>query len=118
MDRHQLTKEPEAMNQIHSDSAELKILQQEVDELQNRKNQSYVNGNKASEKDYTGDRKPGLDSEAAEKIPDFGKSLHDLTTHVEGFVLEIEDLARERPALAILGAFTLGIIIGKLFSRK
>jgi hypothetical protein len=33
MDRHQLTKETEAMNQIHNDSAELKILQQEVDEL-------------------------------------------------------------------------------------
>jgi len=106
------------MSQITCDSNELKILQREVEELQNSKKTSTVKGNKDLENEKKGDRKPGLDTATAEKNSEFGKSLHELTTYVEGFALEIEDVAKERPALAILGAFALGIIVGHLFSRK
>jgi ElaB/YqjD/DUF883 family membrane-anchored ribosome-binding protein len=111
-------KETEVMSHINCDSNELKILKREVEELQNNKKTTIVKSNKDFENEKKGNRKPGLDSATAEKNSEFGKSLHELTTYVEGFALEIEDFAKERPTLAILGAFALGIIVGHLFSRK
>ena len=40
-------------------------------------------------------------------------------THQLGNLLEeLEEAAKERPALALLAAFSLGVIVGQLFSRK
>ena len=106
------------MSQTKCDSKELKILQQEIEELQNSKNKSTVKAHKDFANAKKEDRQYGFDSITAEKSSETGKSLHDLATYVEGFVPEIEDIVKERPALAILGAFALGIIVGHLFSRK
>jgi len=38
--------------------------------------------------------------------------------HLAGAVKQLEDAAREHPALALLAAFTTGIVVGNLFSRR
>ncbi len=106
------------MNQINCDSKELRILQQEVEELQNSKKKSTAKGHKDLENEQQEDRQYGFDGTTAEQMHEAGNSLHDFATNIEGFVLEIEDAAKERPALVILGAFALGIIAGRLLFRK
>ena len=106
------------MSQINGESNELKILKQEVEELQNSKKKSIVQDNNDLENEQKEDREPGLGSAGAEANPISSKSLSELTAYAEDFVLEIKDVAKERPALALLGAFTIGIIVGRLFSRK
>lgn len=44
--------------------------------------------------------------------------VDDLTSQLETYLKEIEETAMERPALALLTTFALGIIVGHLFTRK
>jgi hypothetical protein len=41
-----------------------------------------------------------------------------LTEQFETMLEELEEAASERPALALLTAFSLGVIVGQLFSRR
>jgi hypothetical protein len=50
-------------------------------------------------------------AEAEGPIPAFSHQLGSLLE-------ELEEAARERPAVALLAAFSLGVIVGQLFSRK
>lgn len=106
------------MGPINHESNELKILRQEVEQLQNSKKKSIVKDNNDLEIEQNQDMEPRLGSAGAEESPISSKSLSELTAYAEDLVLEIKDVAKERPALALLGAFTIGIIVGRLFSRK
>ena len=53
-----------------------------------------------------------------EQAPEWEKAVQDLTTDLERTVNEIEEAARERPALALLAAFTIGIVVGHLLARR
>jgi ElaB/YqjD/DUF883 family membrane-anchored ribosome-binding protein len=46
------------------------------------------------------------------------KTMQELSENLEIAVQEIEDAAREQPALTALVAFTLGLVVGQLFSRR
>ena len=46
------------------------------------------------------------------------ETINDLATQIGGFVTEMEAAAKERPAVALLAAFTIGIVVGQLFSRS
>lgn len=52
----------------------------------------------------------GTDSAQSEQ-PGLGDQLGNLLE-------ELEETARDHPALALLAAFSLGVIVGQLFSRK
>lgn len=42
----------------------------------------------------------------------------DISDHLEMYLKEIEEAALERPMLALLTTFTLGVIVGQLISRR
>lgn len=50
--------------------------------------------------------------------PETDEGIGDLAAQIESIVRELEEAARERPAVALLAAFTIGIVIGQLFSRR
>lgn len=45
-------------------------------------------------------------------------TIQEFVDQLGSVVVQIENAARERPALALLTAFTVGIIVGRVFSRK
>ncbi len=46
------------------------------------------------------------------------QTIGEFALQVETFMKEAEAAAIERPALALLAAFSLGIIVGQMFSRR
>lgn len=50
--------------------------------------------------------------------PETEQTLQDLAALLEGATKEIEEAARQYPALALLAAFTAGIAIGHLLGRR
>ena len=53
-----------------------------------------------------------------EAIPESATTLEDLNVDFNGILKDMEDAARERPVLALLAAFSLGIVVGQMFSRR
>ncbi|MGW8194222.1 MAG: hypothetical protein ACWGOX_08155 [Desulforhopalus sp.] len=106
------------MSKLSINNEELSVLQQEVEELDNCKKNLGLSDKKSLSRNCRENESRRLDDAAAEKCREYDGNFGDLTRHFESFVVEVEDLARERPVLAILGAFTLGIIVGQMFSRK
>ena len=51
-------------------------------------------------------------------IPEPATTLDDLNVDFNGILKDMEDAARERPVLALLAAFSLGIVVGQMFSRR
>jgi len=52
------------------------------------------------------------------KQDDTEQTIGEFALQVETFMKEAEAAAIERPALALLAAFSLGIIVGQMFCRK
>jgi hypothetical protein len=52
------------------------------------------------------------------KAPKTDKAVLGLDDHLEVILKKIEEAARERPGVAMLAAFTLGLVINRLLSRK
>ena len=62
---------------------------------------------------------PATDSESLEEaIAESAKKLEDLNIDFNAILKDMEDAARERPMLTLVAAFSLGIVVGHLFSRK
>ncbi len=108
------------MSHASKDSDDLKTLQREAAELrESRKRAGFpTNGE--------GDQHPGRDPAGAEG-QDSGSSdetvppesgLGDLADHMEIYLKEIEEAALERPTLALLATFALGVFVGHLFTRR
>jgi len=53
-----------------------------------------------------------------EATPESASTLEDLNVDFNGILKDMEDAARERPVLALLAAFSLGIVVGQMFSRR
>jgi len=104
---------------------ELETLQQETSELHAKRERAasraasseaasdkvrVAEGEKSSAPDEDEAIQPSVsESEAADR---------DLAVQIENVVIELEDAARERPALALLTAFMIGIVVGQLFARR
>jgi hypothetical protein len=103
---------------------ELKTLQREAAELkaERAKPRSTRRSAAGRKSETTEDRgveaAPAEGPAGEEQVPEWEKAVRDLTTDLERTVNEIEEAARERPALALLAAFTIGIVVGQLFSRR
>lgn len=91
---------------------ELSTLRREVDELKESRMKAAKEG---------GEQKTLVDSAAEGDSADAGSEKndeHDIVGQLEKYLKEIEDAARERPALALLTTFVAGVIVGQIFSRK
>jgi hypothetical protein len=61
---------------------------------------------------------PAATAPLEEATPESGTTLEDLNVDFNGILKDMEDAARERPVLALLAAFSLGIVVGQVFSRR
>ncbi len=61
---------------------------------------------------------PAATTPLEEATPESAATLEDLNVDFNGILKDMEDAARERPVLALLAAFSLGIVVGQMFSRK
>lgn len=46
------------------------------------------------------------------------QSIQDIADQIETAVKNMDEIASERPVMTLLAAFTLGIIVGQIFSRR
>jgi hypothetical protein len=46
------------------------------------------------------------------------ETFHELAEQIETIVKEMEQAARERPTLALLSAFAVGVVVGQIFARR
>jgi FtsZ-binding cell division protein ZapB len=111
------------MTNSHSEINELKTLQVEAEGLKDkRKGFSSGNTSEASQQSQAADREDGQqlpqDETIEEQSSGTNKVVQDLADQIENVLKDMEDAATERPALALLSAFALGIIVGQLFSRR
>ncbi len=72
----------------------------------------------ATVQEQEGAKLPTQESVDEEQSPGADKVIHDYAVQIESVVKEMEDAAKERPVLALLAAFTIGIVIGQIFSRR
>jgi len=56
--------------------------------------------------------------QADEQTLDAEKKVQEIADQFEGVVNQLEEAARERPALALLAAFTTGVVVGYILTRK
>ena len=61
---------------------------------------------------------PAASAPLEEATPESASTLNDLNVDFNGILKDMEDAARERPVLALLAAFSLGIVVGQMFSRR
>ncbi len=52
------------------------------------------------------------------QFPEWDKTIQDLMAHFEQVVTEVGETTRERPLLSLTAAFTGGIVVGYLLSRR
>lgn len=92
-----------------SDLEELKRLQQETQEFRNKQEERASATPSATEQPTAEvDREPEDDTDDARS----------LAVPIENIVGELEEIVRERPALALLAAFGIGMVVGKLLERR
>ena len=113
------------MKDPRSELDELKTLQQEAAERRAQRKRRLRSTREPVPKAQSGkveDRNAAEptapDPATGEQAPEWEKSLEDLAADLEGAATEMERAVREYPALALLAAFTIGIVVGQLFSRR
>ena len=58
------------------------------------------------------------DAAGEEQVFESEANVQHYADQLAGAVKQFEDTAREHPALALLAAFTTGVVVGNLFSRR
>ena len=87
------------MTKSKTETDELAVLQKEALELRESKSEP-----------------PPPDGEDTREEADTDSA--ELTTQIDQFIREVEELASQKPALALLAALGLGILIGQALSRR
>lgn len=117
------------MTNSEIDLEELKALQREAAVLRSQRQQKGSTASRpVGEEDGAAsveavdnqpEAEPATDSESLEEaIAKSAKKLEDLNIDFNTILKDMEDAARERPMLTLVAAFSLGIVVGQLFSRK
>jgi ElaB/YqjD/DUF883 family membrane-anchored ribosome-binding protein len=92
-----------------SDLEELKRLQKETEELRNKQEGRASAAASATEQRM----------EEVERTPENDKDdARSLAVSIENIVGELEEIVRDRPALALLAAFGIGMVVGTLLERR
>jgi ElaB/YqjD/DUF883 family membrane-anchored ribosome-binding protein len=88
---------------------DLKRLQEETEELRNgREELASATASVIEQPTAEVDRKPEDGEYDARRF----------AVPIENIVGELEEIVRERPALALLAAFGIGMVVGKLLERR
>jgi len=87
------------MTKSKAETEELKILQKESRELRKSKSKPQA---------------PELENDEVEPETDSAE----LTTQVDQLIREVEEVATQHPALALLAAFGIGILVGQMLTRR
>jgi hypothetical protein len=112
------------MSEAQNEISELIALQREAAALRSKPRKADTK--KKSAKEDASPAAGGPDG-ASRSTPDAAdesemseleKTMRELSDNIENAVGEIEDTAREQPVLTALVAFTLGLVVGQLFSRR
>jgi chromosome segregation ATPase len=136
------------MSSSQDETNELKALQQEVAELRGerkgRRSKATSKAEEASQESKTKRRRSKATSDAdqevqtveeqsvtepqasaieeqrseEEQVPELDKTIQDLVTHIESVTKGLQEATRENPALGLMAAFTTGIVVGYLLSRR
>ena len=87
------------MTKSKTETEELKILQKESRELRKSKSKPQA---------------PELENDEVEPETDSAE----LTTQIDQLIREVEEVATQHPALALLAAFGIGILVGQMLTRR
>lgn len=96
------------------------------DEIEEIKNLKQAASERRSKRAKPASKKRAATKAAAGNIDDDGQSpqsepeefVDKLTDQVETIFGEIAEASRERPALALVSAFAVGILIGHIFTKR
>jgi len=112
------------MSNLKSDIDELKTMQRESAEQgaegkqppSTAKSASGQNSRTVEDRNTT--EPPVQDSAAEEQTSEWDKPVQDLAAQIETAAKEIDEAAREHPAMALLAAVTIGIIVGHILTHR
>jgi ElaB/YqjD/DUF883 family membrane-anchored ribosome-binding protein len=113
------------MTKEKPDIEQLKHMQQDAVKRRSQRNQRHATDTpesetqeKADENQQASQAKTAPVSTDEESAMDLEESVQHYADQLAGAVKQLEEAAREHPALALIAAFTTGVVIGNLFSRK
>ena len=102
-----------------SSDQELQRLQEDVEKAKAASRHSAAQEEHTSSKDAVGSGGETVEEQDRQlKTEATEQTIGEFALQVEKFMTEAEAAAIERPALALLAAFSLGIIVGQMFSRR
>ena len=107
------------MTNSETELDELKALQREAAELRSatRRKESTAELAEGQGSAASADA-PAAAAPLEEATPESTAALEDVNVDLNAILKDMEDAARERPVLALLAAFSLGIVVGQMFSRR
>lgn len=121
---HGLTPDPEGKKEnpepgLISSDQELQRLQEDVEKVKAAKNHLASEEKQTDAEDTVGSSRETVEQEDRQlEQESTEQTIGEFALQVETFMKEAEAAAIERPALALLAAFSLGIIVGQMFSRR
>ena len=123
-DVHGLSPDPEGKKEnpepgsISSDQ-ELQRLQEDVEKVKAAKNHLAKQEKQTVVEDAVGSIRETVEQEDRQlKQESTEQTIGEFALQLETFMQEAEAAAIERPALALLAAFSLGFIVGQMFCRR
>ena len=123
-DVHGLSPDPEGKKEnpepgSMSSDQELQRLQEDVEKVKAAKNHLAKQEKQTVVEDAVGSIRETVEQEDRQlKQESTEQTIGEFALQVETFMQEAEAAAIERPALALLAAFSLGIIVGQMFCRR
>ena len=112
------------MTQVNDDIDELNNLKQEASERRARRAKPVPKKRSAAKtasatSDEVSEETPRASGDPDESPPlESEEIVHKLVDQVETIFGEIGEASRERPALALVSAFAVGILVGHLFTKR
>lgn len=113
------------MTKENPDIEQLKHMQQDAEKRRTQRNKRHAADTPESETQQKSDDNQQASQAQTDPVSTDEESATDLEESVQhyadqlaGAVKQIEEAAREHPALALIAALTTGIVIGNLFSRR
>lgn len=126
-----------------SDIEELKNMQREASEQRDKRKKARAKASKTGEQRSSASQSQTASAKSAEndqandndaqtenmksaeddqnskvQTEEAEQAIQDIAGNIETLVKKLEATASERPVLTIMAAFSLGIIVGQLFSRR
>ena len=102
-----------------SSNQELQRLQEDVEKVKTAKNHLAKEEKQTDAEEAVGSSRETVEEQDPHCKPkNTEQTIGEFALQIEQFMKEAEAAAIERPALALLTAFSLGIIVGQIFSRR